>query len=257
MLNLLLFALLTRTPVKTNGWTAIDSSFCGPHRIYVEKHYINKRRIPYQRVYTVVNDSEITLLEVHSPKGRARIHLMTDDMNSDLKLDLIIEERYPGHPDSLIYHVFRFDGDSPVKMGTIDIGRGGLERFIDLDHNGMKEAVSWSHSLAGIGGLPDVISPMLPKVYVYSDGRYRPRTRRFPAYLREVAKRYEEELYTAVHDSSDPIFVKSKALGIVAVYSMLGSSDTGLAKVKAIAPGIFPWVKQHLAEVRKAVRGNG
>ncbi len=255
MLELFVLLLMAKSPSQER--VVIDSSFCGPHKVYVEKHYLSKRRIPYQRVYTVNGDSQITLLEVNSPRGRARIHLMTDDMNSDLKLDLIVEERYPGHPDSLVYHVFMFKSGRPVKMGTINIGRGGLDRFIDLDHNGIKEAVSWSHSLSGIGGLPNVVSPLLPKVYVYSGGKYRPGTRRFPSYLRKVARRYEEELYTAVHDSSDEMFIRSKAIGIVAVYAMLGSTSTGLSKVRAIAPDVLPWVKQHIREIKRAVRRNG
>ncbi len=253
----LFLLLLTVTPSPYNAKIDIDSSFCGSHRVYVEKHYLSKRRIPYQRVYTVVGDSQVNLLEIHDPRGRTRIHLMTDDMNADLKLDLIIEERHIGHPDSLIYHVWVFRNGEPVKIGDIDIGKGGLDRFIDLDHNGMKEAVSWSHTLAGIGGLPDVVSPLLPKVYVYRHGRYVPETRRFRSYLREVAKRYEEELYTAVHDSSDEMFIRSKAMGLVAVYSMLGSTSSGLAKVKSISSEVLPWVKKHLPELRKALRKSG
>ncbi len=256
MLNALLVLFVTmRSPYTPR--IVIDSSFCWSNRLYVEKHYISKRRITYQRVYTIVGDSQITLLEVHDPRGKARIHLMTDDMNSDLKLDLIIEERYRGHPDSLIYHVFKFKNGYPRKIGEIDIGRGGLDRFIDLDHNGMKEAVSWSHALAGIGGLPDVVSPLIPKIYVYSSGRYVPRTRRFTSYLRKIARQYEEELYTAVHDSSPEMFVRSRALGLVAVYSMMGNTGGGLSRVRSISPEVLPWVKKHISEMKKALRKSG
>ena len=248
-MNWILVGLMLVAADSSIDSVRIDSSFCGNHKVYVERKYRGRRAVE-QTVFVYRDTQKVELFKLVTEK-RAMVRVLSDDMNYDFRQDLIIEERHIGHPDSLVFHIYRFVGSKPVKIDDVNIGYGGLDSFTDLDGDGVKEIISWDRRLAGIGGLDPVISPLVPKIYKFNGHRYVPRTRRYGGWLKKVAKQYEVELFTAVHQDTPEEFVKSKAMGLVAVYSLLGNTSAGLAKVRRIAPDVYQWVKENIREMKR------
>lgn len=162
------------------------------------------------------------------------------DLTGDGEKEIVIEDFTGGAHCCNKYLIFQYKSGALTQIGFLDFGNGEIEKYEDMDEDGIVEIIGSDDRLAYfMTGFAN--TPMLPRIIHYENGKFVECVKKFPQVLRKRADGYEKELKKAMKEwvkgCYEPYIhnVKGPALGVLALSIWLGDEKAGFEKLHAAA----------------------
>lgn len=177
------------------------------------------------------------------------------DLNGDRTLELLVTSFSGGAHCCETLRVWTL-GSSPKLVLDYESGNAGGFELRDLDGSGRTELVVGDDSFAYFGDLSYECSPAyLPLVACPTDAGFEECTRRFPDLLRSWLARFEDRLR---QPGADVQAREGAALGVLAIYALLGDESGGVNAVRKVADDeVMKWLERARPRVGNWVAARG
>lgn len=171
------------------------------------------------------------------------------DVTGDGITELLVESYTGGVRCCMVLQVFEL---TPRLRPLLRYESGALGFEVrDLDNDGRPELLLADDRFDGFDGLCHACAPNeLPLVACFRAGRFDDCTREFPEFIRERIPGYADFLKTRT--SWQRPYLQGAALGLYALYALLGEETKGWEAVRAIVadPEVTAWLERRRPAVR-------
>jgi hypothetical protein len=172
------------------------------------------------------------------------------DLDGDRADEAVVSYYTGGAHCCLEYFVFASSSEGIEPQDHFQLGNGSVSEVRDLDADDIPEMVGHDDRLAYFSDLPYATSPKLPLVLCREEsGTYLLCTGQFSAPIEDAEPEFEGRLRQAVDEGLYPEEMRGAALGLFAIYLLLGREDAGWAKVEGLCPDCVPWLQANQAEL--------
>lgn len=180
------------------------------------------------------------------------------DVDGDWTFELLVTSHSAGAHCCETLHAWAL-GPKPAKLLEYPAGSADGFELRDLDGDGRLELLVGDDTFAGFGDLCETCSPArVPMILCRTVQGFEDCTRRFPAELKAALAGFTGRLRPPA-GAGDVQVVEGAALGALAIWSLLGDEDQGLAAIRAAVDSedVMKWLERARPQVRDWVRARG
>jgi hypothetical protein len=180
------------------------------------------------------------------------------ESDADRTFGLLVTSHSGGAHCCETLHVWAL-GAKPTKLLEFPGGNAGGFELLDLDGDGRRELLVGDDSFAYFGDLCYACSPSrVPMILCRTARGFEDCTRKFPAVLQAALARFAERLKPP-GEQDDIKFIEGAALGALAIWSLLGEEDKGLASIRAAvgSDDVMKWLERARPQVRDWMAARG
>jgi len=186
---------------------------------------------------------------VRAIKSGVAASFTCQDVTGDGVTELLVESYTGGVHCCMVLQIFEL---APRLRPLLRYESGALGFEVrDLDGNGRPELLLADDRFDGFDGLCHACSPNeLPLAACFRAGRFEDCTREFPAFIREQIPGYADFLKTRA--SWQRPYAQGAALGLYALYALLGEESQGRDAVRAVVadPQVAAWLEKRRPTIR-------